>query len=148
MTRAGVVADDGLFAGEVAGDAAHAEGLDALDVGDDGGGAFGRVAGEGLRREGSGVDQGAVEDGRAGVLVDALDVLGGGEAEALVGLGHEIADEDAQAAGVGERGGDSLDEQIGDERGVERAGADGDEVGALDGVQGLGQGARSRAGRG
>ena len=34
-------------------------------------------------------------------------------------------------------GGDSLDEQVGDERSVEGAGADGDEVGAIDGFEGL-----------
>ena len=40
---------------------------------------------------------------------------------------------------MGEGCGDAVDEQIGDERGVEGAGADGDEVGALDGVEGFGQ---------
>ena len=114
--------------------------LDAFDIGHDGGGVFGGVAGEGLGREWRGVHDGVVEDGRAGVLVDALDVLGCGEAEALIGLGHEVADEDAEAAGAGESCGDSLDEQVGDERRVEGAGSDGDEVGAFDGVEGLGQG--------
>ncbi len=33
-----------------------------------------------------------------------------------------------------------FDQQVGDEAGVERSGADGDEVGAVDGVEGLRQG--------
>lgn len=48
----GVVADDGVFTGEVAGDALDAESLNALNVGDDGRGLLGGVTGEGLRREG------------------------------------------------------------------------------------------------
>ena len=40
------------------------------------------------------------------MLVDALDVFGGGEAEALIGLGHQVADVDAHALGIrrGRRG--------------------------------------------
>lgn len=84
------------------------------------------------------MEDGVVEDGCACVLVDALDVLGGGEAEAFIGLSHQVADEDAGAAGAGEGFGDSFDEQIGDERGVKRAGADGDEVSGFDGAEGFG----------
>ena len=39
--------------------------------------------------------------------------------------------------------GDAADEQVGDERGVERAGAEGDEVGVGDGFEGFGQGPAS-----
>ena len=105
-----------------------------------GAGVFGGVAGQRLGREGRGVENGVVEDGRAGVLVDALDVLGCREAEALVGLGHQVADEDAHAFGVSQGSGNSLDEQVGDQGCVERAGADGDEVGALNGFERLGHG--------
>src|ERR1035441_3451710 len=96
------MADDGIFAGKIAGDAAHSQGLDAFKVREDGRSAFRLIASQRLRREWRGVDQRTVEDGRVRVLVDALDVVGGGEAKALVGLGHEIADEDPHAAGVGE----------------------------------------------
>ena len=67
-------------------------------------------------------------------------MLGGGEADGLVGLGHEVADVDAGGFGFGEGLGDAVDEQVGDERGVEGAGAEGDEVGVGDGVEGFGQG--------
>jgi hypothetical protein len=69
------------------------------------------------------------------VLVNLLDVLGSGQAQAFIGLGHEVADEDADSACVGQRSGNAIDQKIGDERGVERARAHGDEVGAGDRVQ-------------
>ncbi len=67
-------------------------------------------------------------------------MFGGGEAQGLVGLGHEIADEDAGGAAGGEGFGDAFDEQVGDERGVKGAGAKGDEVGIGDGAEGFGHG--------
>ena len=75
-------------------------------------------------------------------------MLGGGEADRLVGLGHEVADVDAGGLGFGDGLGDAVDEQVGDERGVEGAGAEGDEVGIGDGFEGLGErvgGRRARA---
>ncbi len=115
----GGVADDIANIGEVAGDAADAHGLDFLDVGNDDLGALGGVACPGSFRDGRGVDERVVEDGLAGVVVDALDVLGGGEVEALIGLGHQVDDVDAGAAGVGKGAGDAGDEQIGNEAGEE-----------------------------
>ena len=105
------------------------------------------IAGQRLGGKRSRIDEGVVEDGRARVLVDALDVFRGGEAEALIGLRHQVADEDAQSAGVGQRRGNAFDEEIGDQRGVERARSHGDEVGALDGLQRLRQGRRRWADR-
>jgi hypothetical protein len=58
------------------------------------------------------------------VLEDFFDVLGCGEAERLVGLGHEVADVDACGVGCGDGFGDAADEQVGDQRGVERSGAE------------------------
>ena len=133
------VAQDIAFVDEVAGDGFDAEGADAVEVGIDGHLAFAGVLGERVGQDGRGVDEGVVEDLVAGVVEDLLDVLRGGEAEALVGLRHEVADVDARGAGCGDGFGDSADEQVGDERGVERAGAEGDEVGGGDGVEGFGE---------
>src|ERR1035441_906143 len=131
------MADDGVFAGKIAGDAAHSKGLDPFNVREDGRSALCLITSECLRREWRGVDQRTVEDGRVRVLVDALDVVGGREAKALVGLGHEIADEDSPAAGVGEGRWNAFDQEIGDEGSVERARSNGDEVGAFNGLQRL-----------
>jgi hypothetical protein len=73
------------------------------------------------------------------VLEDFFDVMGGGEAEGLVGLGHEVADVDADGLGGGECFGDSANQEVGDERGVERTGAEGDEVGMGDGIERAGE---------
>jgi hypothetical protein len=134
------VAEDFAFVEEVAGDGLDAEGADAVEVGFDGGLAFAGVLLEGGGEDGRGVDEGVVEDPGAGVVEDFFDVLGSGEAEGLVGLGHEVADVDAGSGGGGDGFGDAADEEIGDERGVERAGSKGDEVGGGDGVQGFGDG--------
>ena len=151
----GVVAEEVAFEGEVAGDGFYAEGADAVEVGCDGGLATAGVLFQQGGGDGSGVDEGVVEETgvfsggmhscavRAiwtAVLEDFFDVLGGGEAERLVGLGHEVADVDAGGAGCGDGLGDSADEEVGDQRGVERAGAEGDEVGVGDGFEGGGEG--------
>ena len=71
----GMVPHHILLAGEVADDAADAESFDAFEVRLDGGRIFSSVAGQSLRREWRCVHDRVVEDGRAGVLVDALDVF-------------------------------------------------------------------------
>ena len=129
---------------DIAGDGFDAEVADAVEVGFDGLLVFASVLFEALGGDGSGVDEGVVEDGLtgrgAGVLEDLFDVLGGGEADGLVGLGHEVADEDAGGFGFGEGLGDAVDEEVGDEGGVEGAGAEGDQIGFRDGMESLGQG--------
>ncbi len=74
------------------------------------------------------------------VVEDFLDVLGGGEADGLVGLGHQVSDVDAGGARCGDGLWNASDEQVGDERGVEGAWAEGDEVCVGDGVEGCREG--------
>jgi hypothetical protein len=135
----GGVAENVTFRGEVAGDALDAEGLDAVDIGNGSFGALGGITLAELAGDGGGVDEGVIEDGSAGVLVDALNVLGGGEVKAFVGLGHEIADEHAGGPGVAEGFRNAMDEEVGDDAGVKGAGADGDKVGGSDGLEGFGR---------
>src|SRR3984893_997008 len=138
-----VVAECVAFVNEVSCDGFYAEGWYAVEVDFDGALAFAGVALDDGGRYRAGVDDGVVEDGRVyftGVLEDPLDVLGCGEADGFVGLGHEVADVDAGGFRFGEGLRDAADEQVGDQRGVERAGAEGDEVGVGDGFEGLGQG--------
>lgn len=145
-----VVAEDVAFVGEGSRNGLNAEGANAVEIGFDGALAFAGVALENHGRDRRGVDKGVVEDrvptvalavcGGSAVLQDLFDVLGGGEPEGLVGLGHEIADVDARGLGGGDGLGDAADEEVGDERGVERTGAEGDEVGVGDGGERFGQG--------
>jgi hypothetical protein len=139
-----VVAEEIAFVNKIAGDGFDAEGTDAVEVGDDGALALAGVLFETRGGDGGGVDESVVEDGAAGctgvgvgMLQDLFDVLGGGEADGLVSLGHEVADVDAGGPGLSDGFGDAADEQVGDERGVERAGAEGDEVSVGDGFEGL-----------
>ena len=134
-----VVAEDVALMDEVAGDGFDAECADAVEVGFDGGLAFERVFFEQGGGDGGGVDDGVVEDALAGVVVEDFYVLAGGKAEALVGLGHEVADVDAACGRGGEGLWNAVHEQVGDERGVEGAGAEGDEVSGGDGGDGFGE---------
>ena len=120
---------------KVPGDATYAHGFDALDVGLGGLGAFGGVALAKGCGYGTGVHHGVLEDGPAGVLVDALDMLGDAEAETLVRLRHEVGNVDAGGACGVESLSDAVDEQVGDEAGVQRPWAKSDEVGARDGLK-------------
>ena len=134
------VAEDRARVDEVAGDGFYAQGADAVEVGFDGALAFAGVAFDGGWVDGGGVDEGVVEYALAGVIEDLFDVLGCGEAEAFIGLGHEVADEDAGGAGGGDGFGYAVDQDVGDQRSVEGAGAEGDEVGCGDGFEGFGKG--------
>ena len=119
---------------EVAGDGFYAKGTDAIEVGFDRALSETGVLGEGSGADGRGVDEGVVEDLRTGVVEDLFDVLGGGEAEGLVGLSHEIADVDPGGSAFSECLWDAANEQVRDERGVEGAGAEGDEIGGGDSI--------------
>src|SRR3569833_362930 len=92
---------------EAAGDRFHSERPDAIEISLYGALALALVLGEQRGRYGRGVDERVIDDRlarAATVLEDLFDVLRGGEAERLVGLGHEIANIDAG----GRRGGDGL----------------------------------------
>ncbi len=120
---------------KIARNAAKTERLNALDVGNDWRCILLRIAlerGGGKRR---GVDDGVVEDGDTGVLVDALDVFRCSEAETFIGLRHQVADKNPDSARLGDGLRNAADEQIGDEGCVEGARPDGDEIGPFDGVQ-------------
>ena len=71
------------------------------------------------------------------MLVDLGNVLRGRKPDALVGLRHQVADEDSDGACGRQRLRDRPDEQVGDQRRIERAGAKGDEVCFGDGLEGL-----------
>ena len=74
------------------------------------------------------------------MAIQGADVIGGSQAQALVGLGHQVADIDLYRRGIDHGLGDAGNQEIGDEAGEKRTRADGDQVGASHGLQGLGQG--------
>ena len=70
------------------------------------------------------------------VSLDGAQVVGEGIAGGFSGLGHEVGDVDARGFGMDYRGGDLRDQEIGEDAGVERAGAEEDKVGCANGVEG------------
>ena len=92
------------------------------------------------RGRGGAIDEREIEDAfYSGVAVQGANVVGGGQSEAFVGLGHQVADIDLDRGGVHHGLGNSGDQQVGNEAGEERTGADGDQVGAGHRFQSLGQ---------
>src|SRR5439155_19273352 len=73
-------------------DYVHAEGLDPVDIGKELCGVLFGILDFELGGSGGHVDQGVIEDASAGVISQDLNVIGGGETEALVGLCHYVAD--------------------------------------------------------
>ena len=79
------------------------------------------------------------------MLLDGAKMIRERVAGGFAGLGHQIGDVDARGFGFGDGAGDFRDQQIGQDAGVERAGAQENEVGLLDGFDDRGkQGARWR----
>ena len=67
-------------------------------------------------------------------------MVGGGVAIGLAGLGHHVAHVDAPGARAADGPGDAGHEQVGDDAGVEAPRAQDDEVGAVEGLDGLVEG--------
>src|ERR1017187_5390489 len=137
----GVVADLVGVAGEVAGHDLQPhlhEGVDIVLHGE--GGLPGVALLEGAGDEAD-VDHGVVEELAAGVAVEHAHVIAGAEFIGFAGLPHEV-DEVALEGGRGtDGGGDAVHQQIGDDAGEQRTGAEGDQVGLGDGGEGGGHGA-------
>ena len=103
----------GGMAGELGGveviaeDGSDAEGADFIEIVVQGLGVVLGVVGAEFGGDGGGVEHGVVEDLATSVVKDGLDVLRGGKSGALVGLGHQVADIDAQGLGTADGFGDS-----------------------------------------
>src|SRR5277367_3004168 len=67
-------------------------------------------------------------------------MIGGGQVQTLVCLGHQVADVNLGGGRVDDGVGDAVHQQVRDEAGEQRAGTDADDIGTGDGVEGLGHG--------
>ena len=76
------------------------------------------------------------------MLANGAQMIGEGVAGGFAGLGHQIGDVDARRFGLGDGVGDFGDQQVGKNAGVERAGAEKNQIGFLDGFERFGQRAR------
>jgi len=78
------------------------------------------------------VDDDVVGRAFAEVFLDGADVVGGGVAIGLAGLGDDVADVDHPRVGAADRARDAAHEQVGDDAGVQTARPDDDGVGLCD----------------
>ncbi len=78
----------------------------------------------------------------ADVALDGAQVRGRHHAVRLAGLGHKVEQQDDPGPALGDRLADARNEQVGNDRGVERAGPEQDGVGALERGHGRREGGR------
>src|ERR1700722_5145037 len=133
----GVVARySGLFK-IVAEDGNHAESFNRLQIVHDLAGAFARVFGLKFRGSGSSVNEGVVEDLFLRVAIERANMVGGGQPEALVGLGHQVAYVDPGSWRFDNRLRDATHQQVRNQAGKKRSRTDGDQVSVGNCLQGL-----------
>ena len=111
-----------------------------IEISDDLTCAFERVFGLELIGYRRAVDESVVKNLLTGMTIECADVIGGGKAEALVGLRHQIADVNLRGRRSDDGFGDAAHQQIRNKAGEERARADADDIGAGNGIERLGQG--------
>src|ERR1700679_124090 len=113
----GVVAGDaGLFQ-IVAENRDYAQSFDGIEVGDDLAGAFLRILCLQFQGNGRAIDQGVVEYLLVGVVIESSNVVGSGEAEALISLRHQVADVNLDSGRVDDGFSNAVHQQIRDEAG-------------------------------
>ncbi len=135
----GVVADYAVLLQEVGGDVAQSHAFQFGERGLNDFRALGFVAAQDLRRSGRAVDHGAIKQARARVLVNRTHVVGNRVMLGLAGLGHKIRDVDALCVGMGDDVRDVFDEEIGNDAGVKRAGADKNQIGGAKRFENIGE---------
>ena len=86
-----VTGDDGFFE-VVSHHRDHAESFDGIEIGDDLAGSLKCVLGLEFIGDGSAIDQSVVEDLSTGRVIERANVICGRKSQALVGLGHQVAD--------------------------------------------------------
>ena len=124
-----------MFFEEIIEDSAEAELLERGEIDGDGLGALGAVTASDIGRNRLPIGDYPINHPRTYVLLDSTKMVRESVAGSFAGLGHEIGDIDARCFGFGNGTGDFRDQEIGQDAGVERAGAEEYQVGMLDGFQ-------------
>src|SRR4029077_9445358 len=125
---AGVVADLAALLQQVGGEVGQSHSFELAERGPDNLGALFAIAAQHLRGSRSAIDHRRVKYPNAGVCVDGADVIGDGVALGLAGLRHEISNVNALGIRASDSFCDAFDQEIGNDAGVERAGADENQV--------------------
>src|ERR1700722_7230877 len=101
--------------------------------------AFERVLGFQGFRDGCRIQQGVVENSRLGMLIERPNVVGGTASQTLVSLRHQVADINLGRPGGCNSLGNSMYQQIRNQAGKQRAGTNGNQIGASNRIQRLGK---------
>ncbi len=136
---AGVVAEDGVFLEKIVKDNAEAKPLEFGQIDRYRFSALGAVAPGHFGRNRLAIGNNPINDAMADVFLDGAEMIGESVAGSFAGLGHEIGDVHAGRLGLGDRAGDFGDQEIRKDAGVERTRTEEDQVGLLDGFDGLGE---------
>lgn len=140
----GVVPNQGAGRNEVRRHHPDAVGLDGRDVDRDRCGTGFAVVCHGRGVERGAVDQHDVDEPLAGVLPDRLEVIQQAQVVGFPRLGHQIRDQHRGRRAAPNGCTNAGDQEIGDDRGVQRAGPEHDQVGVLErfdrGGEGVGVG--------
>jgi len=136
---AGVVAEDGVFLEKIVKDNAEAKPLEFGQIDRYRFSALGAVAPGHFGRNRLAIGNNPINDTMADVFLDGAEMIGESVAGSFAGLGHEIGDVHAGRLGLGDRAGDFGDQEIRKDAGVERTRTEEDQVGLLDGFDGLGE---------
>jgi hypothetical protein len=137
---AGVVANDAVLFKKIVEDYAEAKLLELRKINGHGLGALRAVTAGDVRRDELTIGDDPINDAARDVFLDGAKMIGERVAGGFARLGHQVGDVDAGRFGLGDSVGNFRDEQIREDAGVERAGAEKNEVGLLDGFDDHGNG--------
>ncbi len=135
----GIVADDAVFFEEIVEDDAVAESLQSPQIDGDGIGAACAIALGHFGRNGLAIGYHPIDNAARRVMLDGAQMIGEGVAGGFAGLGHKIGDVHARRFRFGDGVCDVRYQQVGKDAGVERAGAEQNQIGFVDGFEGLGK---------
>src|SRR5713226_2029792 len=131
---ASVVTEYAVFFEEIVEDDAEAKLLEVREIDDHGFGALRAITACDIGRDGLPIGNDPIDHSVRNVLLDRAQMIREGVAGGFAGLGHEIGHVHARGLGFGNGIGDFRNPEIGQDAGVERAGAEEYEVGVLDGI--------------
>ena len=134
-----VVANDAVFLEEIVEDDAEAEFLKCKKIDGHGLGALSTVAPGNVWRNGLAIGNHPIDHALRDVRLNGAEMIGESVAGGFAGLGHEIGYVNARSFGFGDGAGNFWNQEIGQDAGIERAGAKKNEVGMLDGFNGPGK---------
>lgn len=134
-----IVANDAVFFQEIVGKKTNLPFEDFVAIDNNGLGALGAIAAAHIPGNAFAIGDNRVDDAAGNVVIDGAEMVAEGVASGLAGLSHEVGNVGARGLGAKDGPCDFRDKKIGNDAGVERAGAHENEVRLLNGFDGRGK---------